>query len=456
MTANWRMAFRNLQRNKRRNLATGIAMAIGFAAFLAIGGYINRVEKYLRIHTIYGARTGHVVIYKKDGFENFYVKPKEYSLSPADQAAISDTLREMSTSIGIDLHGGILQGQGLVGNGCRTFPFLAMGIDPLLDKQLREHPLVGRWTQKFKGYKKGRGISEFPPETGAIAVAEGLAHILHKDKVYDDFPTDHRPQVITDCTAKNLFELTSSDANVQLAAGTWEGMMSALDGEIVATFNTGFSETNSSGIVTALTHLQKLYETDHVTLYAIWLKDAGQLKSAVAALREGLSRRQVDVDIYTWLNEELAPFYTGTMSFLRTMVGFVTFILASVVILSIFNAATMTVIERAQEIGMMRSLGYTRQQIRQLFIREIVALSLLSPVGGAICAVIGIAIINRMNITFSPAGLAGSIQLLLDPNIETIIAATVVVPLLAVGTTMVAIRGMVNKPITILLMGSNR
>jgi len=453
MTAEWRLAFRNLLRNKRRNVATGTAIALGFAALLAIGGYINRVEKYLRVYTIFGARTGHIIVYKKDGFENFYVKPKEYSLTPSDQQAIREVLQELP---GIELHGGILQGQGLVGNGCRTFPFLAMGIDPLLDKQLRDHPMVSRWTQKFKDLQKGRGISEYGAEMGAVSIAEGLAHILHKNKVFDDFPAGHKPQLIADCTASDLFELTNGDANIQLAAGTWDGMMSALDGEIVSTFNTGVTETNSSAIVTSLQHLQKLYETENVSTYSIWLNDSASLKNTVAKLTAGLKKKNLNMDIYTWLVEDMSPYYSGTMSFLRTMVGFVTFILATVVVLSIFNAATMTVIERAQEIGMMRSLGYTKHQIRQMFIREITALSVLSLLAGAVVAAAGIEFINRLEISFSPPGVAGSIQLLLSPNIATVSVATVLIPLLAIGTTVVAIRSMVNKPITILLMGSNR
>ena len=453
MTSEWRMAFRNLLRNRRRNAATGAAIALGFAAMLAIGGYINRVEKYLQIYTIFGQRTGHIVIYKKNGFENFYVKPKQFSLTVEDQAAI----REVAATLpSVELHGGILQGQGLVGNGCRTFPFLSMGIDPLLDSKLRNHHLVERWTKQFKNYSKGRGISEYPPELGAVSIAEGLARILHKKNVYDDLPADHKPHMIADCTANDLFEQTSKDANVQLAAGTWDGMMSALDGEIVSTFNTGVTETNSSAIVTDLFHLQKLYDTQNVSSYSLWLVENTNLKNAALTVTNRLKAKGVDVDVYTWLNEDLAPFYNGTMSFLRTMVGFVTFILATVVILSIFNAATMTVIERSQEIGMMRSLGFTRAQIKQLFVREIIALTFFSLIAGGILAIAGIEFINQLKITFTPPGVASAIQLLLDPNMATILSVILLVPVLSIGTTIVAIRNLVNKPITYLLMGSNR
>ena len=77
----WTLAWKNLKRNRRRNLATGCAIALGFAALLALGGYITRVENYLRVYTIYGTRTGHLVIYKKNGYEKYSIKPRDYSLN---------------------------------------------------------------------------------------------------------------------------------------------------------------------------------------------------------------------------------------------------------------------------------------------------------------------------------------------------------------------------------------
>lgn len=453
MNASWRLALRNLLRNKRRNFATGMAIALGFAALLALGGYINRVEKYLRVYTIYTARTGHVVIYKKDGFEKFSVRPREYSLNPAEQAQIIDELAGMP---GIEMHGGMLTGQGLVGNGCRTFPFLALGIDPQLEKKLREHPLVARWTPSGGSFTKGRGIWEYPDEVGAVAVADGLARILRKTKVYDEFPAEHKPVLIADCLADNVSELIAGDANVQLAAGTWNGMMSALDGEIVTNYNTGVTETNNAAILTALPHLQKLYETDHVTFWSVWLTDADQTEAAADKIKKDLTAQGLSVDVYTWLDEDVAPMYSGTMSFLRVMVGFITFILATVVILSIFNASTMTVIERSQEIGMMRSLGYTRGQVRRLFVREVFCLTVIAAVVGSIGGTLGIVLVNSLGVIFRPPGIAGGIRLTLEPNTETIVAAVVLVFVLALSTTLLAVRNMVARNITLLLMGSNR
>src|SRR5690606_245583 len=130
--------------------------------------------------------------------------------------------------------------------------------------RLRAHPEVKEWTPRIAHYTGGRGISEYPPDLGAIAITSGLARLLAKQKVHDEFPPD-APINIVDCLAPDAKEKIGADSNVQLVAGSWTGMMAALDGEIVATYTTGVTETNNTGIVTSLEHLQKLYDTQNIT-----------------------------------------------------------------------------------------------------------------------------------------------------------------------------------------------
>ena len=43
MTGAWRIALRNLSRNRRRNLVTASAIALGYAGLVVLGGYATRV-----------------------------------------------------------------------------------------------------------------------------------------------------------------------------------------------------------------------------------------------------------------------------------------------------------------------------------------------------------------------------------------------------------------------------
>ena len=334
-----RLAYRNLARNRRRNLATGIAIALGFAALLALGGYINRVQSFLRLYTLYANRIGHITIYKKNGLDEYAVKPQKYSLTPDDQQKIRAAI---ASTPGISLHGPQLTGAGLIGNGCKTLPFIATGFDPQLDRALRKHPEIDGWITSISQYVRGHGLWEYPEERGGIAVAEGLARLLGKTKVADDF--EGTPLTIVDCTSPDAKNLFATDANVQLVAGSWSGMMNAIDGEVVAHYQTGVTETNNQAILLSLKHLQRLYDTENVTTWSIWLKSDQLVPQVMQELQQKLHAALVDVDLYPWTDETIAPFYSGTLQFLNVMVGFLTFVLATVVVFSVFNAATMTVI----------------------------------------------------------------------------------------------------------------
>lgn len=453
LSGSWHIARRNLSRNKRRNMATGAAIALGFAGLIALTSYVYRVDNYLRTYTVYASRVGHIAIYKKDGHEKFSLKPKVYSLTGDDVAKIAAVVSQHPN---VDLHGGQLLGAGLIGNGCKTLPFLATGIDPILDAKLRGHAEMRYWAPKISHYLAGRGISEYPADLGAIGLTAGLARLLGKTKVHDELPPHAPITIIEDCLAADVKEKVAADANVQLVAGSWTGMMAALDGEIVARYTTGITETNNTGMVTSLDHLQRLYDTANVTVYTVWIKEILKTSKTLKDLRASLAAAGVDADLYAWNDEKLNPFFVGTMQFLFTMVGFITFILATVIVFSIFNSATITVIERSQEIGMMRSLGYTRGQVRRLFVVELLMLAVLSLAIGGVIALIGIEIVNRSNIQFSPPGVSGGMTLQLIPNFIGIGSAMTLILLLAVGAVLLAVRQISARNIAMLLGGSHR
>jgi putative ABC transport system permease protein len=452
ISGSWRIARRNLARNQRRNLATGAAIALGFAALVALTGYVYRVDNYLRTYSVYATRVGHLAIYKQDGLEKFSLKPKVYSLTGDEVAKIAAVVKDHPN---VDLHGGQLLGAGLIGNGCKTLPFIATGIDPQLDAKLRRHPEIMEWAPRLSHYLAGRGISEYPADLGAIAISQGLARLLAKPKVHDQFPPN-APINIVDCMAPDAKEKVGEDANVQLVAGSWTGMMAALDGEIVASYTTGVTDTNNTAIVTGLDHLQRLYDTQNVTVYTVWLKQILLTRQSMNDLKAQLKEAGLEVDVYAWNQDNINPFYVGTMQFLYTMVGFITFILATVIVFSIFNSATITVIERSQEIGMMRSLGYTRGQVRRLFVAELLMLALISLAIGAFLAIVGIEILNRSNIQFRPPGVAGGMTLQLIPNALGIVGGLVLILVLAIGAVLLAVRQVSARNIAVLLGGSHR
>ncbi|MCX6125889.1 MAG: hypothetical protein NTV34_14235, partial [Proteobacteria bacterium] len=202
-----------------------------------------------------------------------------------------------------------------------------------------------------------------------VAVSSGLARLLGKSKVLKDFKGKVNSSLLN-CSDQNVSDHFADDANVQLASGTWDGQLNALDADIVQTYNTGMIETNNSSVTIGIKQLQSLYNTDNIKSYSVWLKNPNQLKTMLTSLRERLGAAGQEYELLPWNDERIGPYYVGTMRFIFTMVTFIGFVLALVIVLSIFNSATMTVIERSEEVGMLRSLGYTRRLIRIIFSLE--------------------------------------------------------------------------------------
>src|SRR5690606_26156104 len=286
--------------------------------------------------------------------------------------------------------------------------------------------------------------------------SSGLARLLGKPKIISEFPGGEPPLVIVDCTQPDAKELVGQDANVQLMSVSWEGMTSAVDGEVVAHFSTGNTSTDNSSVLMPLADLQTLYGTDHVTNYSIWLKDEDDLPATMAAIIKQLKDLGLKTDVYQWNDERINPMYTGTVDFLYTLIGFITAILVTIIVFSILNATTITVIERSKEIGMLRSFGFTRRQIQTLFVREMLVLTGISIFLGGFFGGIGMWLVGLADITFRPPVMVGGSQLQLIRDLETLWIAVVVVLMVAALANWVAVRRLSRVKIAVLLSSEQR
>lgn len=445
----WRLAFRNLGRNRKRNLATGSAIAFGFAGILLLAAYTHRATNYLRVYTIYVVHTGHLAVFAKDGFEKFNINPAKYSLSPAAQAAIEQALRSMP---GVERFEKQIRGQGLVGNGCISFPFLAQGYEPEVDRSLREHPQVREWMPKFKYLLQGKSLWSYGEEAGAILLSRGLSAALGKTRTLDQIEPG-APMALPDCQAASAEKKAQAarDANVQLLSGAWAGNLSAVDGEVAGVFTTGVAESDNSGIVAGVPLLQKLFDTDRVTQYAVWLKDQDQLPLARAELEAKLAGVEGGTEVLSWDEERLSPYYVGTVDFLNTLILAGGLVLATIIALSVLNSATMTILERSQEIGMYRSMGFRRSHIRQLYVQESLLLSLLSLLAGTAIGLSSIHFVNSAEILYHPPGVAGGLLLVLIlPWKHAVLSGSLILFLVALATWLAVSNRLRTRPADLL------
>jgi len=447
-----RLSLRNLKRNKKRNLATGSAIALGFAGIMMLGGYAYRAENYLRVYTVYVAHTGHLALFPTDGLRKFQDKPRRYSLTPHDQQAIERALREDGN---VEFFETQLRGSGLVGNGCTSLPFLAQGVDPAVDQRVRTHPEISRWMPDLRFFTRGRGIGNYPPELGALTLSVGLSRALGKTRVHDEIPGGAPPAPVA-CEAHGSREQFAADANVQLLSGTWSGGMGAVDAEVTGLFSTGFEQSDKLALITSVARLQELYDTPNVERYSIWLKDPARMEETIGRLDAKLNAAGRKFDLVRWNESRLSPYFSGTMQFLSAMVAFMTIVLGTVIGFSVLNATTITILERSDEIGMYRAFGFKRRQVLSLLVQESLWLCLAGLAAGTAIGATVVALVNRAGIVYYPPGIAGGLRLLLIPDPVFSAAAACAMLLVSIAVTYGAASGRLALGVSTLLEGAKR
>ncbi|MBA3886058.1 MAG: FtsX-like permease family protein [Acidobacteria bacterium] len=424
----WTLAFRNLRRNRRRNMATLLAVALGYAGLVLFGGYIARIELFLRTTTVYLQHGGHVAVYAKDGLDKAMARPSRHSLDAEARASI---LAAASADARVAFATPYLRGMGLAGNGCRTVPFVATGVDPAVFGRILRHPEVLHVSAEFAQPLRGRALPDAQDVEGAVGLAAGLARLLNKPKVHDEV-AGQPLLLVPDCGTPEAVEQIAADANIQLAGVTFDGSLSAIDGEIVNLFHTPSTDTEDQTVLTSLNTLQRLYETDAVTYVGVFLHRSGDATAVARDLAATLEANGVSVDAYPFTDSRVNPYYVGSMAFLEALLVFVGILVTTVVVLGVLNSVTLTVYERTREIGTFRALGWRRRQVAALFLREAVILSAAGLLVGLVLALAVATAVNAANIRFQPPGIPGDIPLVLWPLPE--VYATVALVLLPLSS----------------------
>lgn len=452
MRGGWRLAARNLGRNRRRNLATGLAVALGFAGLAVLGGYVTRVDAFLRTNAVYLQHGGHVVVYHADGLDRAVARPSRYTLTPSHQAAIRAAA---AADPRIAFVAGYLKGMGLAGNGCRSIPFFALGVDPAAQRRILTDPQVTTFSADLARPVRGRQLFEYADVDDRVGLAAGLAALLGKTRVHDDFKGPAPLTRLPECSARDAAAAFASDASVQLAGMTFDGSITALDAEAVNIFHTPADETEDQVIQATLPTLQRLYDTDAVTYMAVFLHDWRNADSVANDLRATLRTAGVPVAVYQFSDERVNAYYAGSMAFIRSMAGFIVLIVAAVVVLGVMNSTTLTVYERSRELGTLRALGYTRSQVSGLVVREVALLAALGVVCGFGLAHTVAAAVSVAGVRINPPGVPGTMQVVLTPGAGVSLTLAALLVPLSLGVAWVVVRRRLRERTSDLLIAVN-
>lgn len=411
----FRIAFKNIKRHWKKSLITGVCIGLGFAGVTLLGGYMIRMEKYLTTQGIYLNHVGHISVYKKGGLKRHLIEPQNHSFSPAEQEVIVNSLKDRTE---VERIARFFHGQGLITNGCQTFPFLAWASEPEVESYLRSHHLVRERIPLLTRIPRGHGFWEDGQHRNGIVVTGKLSGLLNKPLTQGDPSESAEAQdtLIENCKSEVSKKIIRSHSGVQILGNMLEGGLGMADTNIVGHYSTGFALSEDSSLIMPLSLAQSFYGTDNVTSLGIFFKDSSETSSFMKWFNEESKKWPFRVEFFDYQDYRVNPFYVGAMRFVYIMNLFFFIIVCGVVVLSLFNAIQIAILERKTEIGTLLSVGYRKSQIRNLFEAESILLAAFGLLAGLILTVLSAMMINSMEFKFDIVGNSEKLILLLEIN----------------------------------------
>lgn len=387
--SDFNLAFRNVARQKRRSTIAMGSVAFGITALILASGFIEWIYLDMRESTI-KSQLGHLQIVRPGYHDAGKANPYAFLL-PNNKKIYSELTAAADHTDQIRIITSRLSFSGLISHEESTLSFIGDGIDP------QEQFIFGDALQ----ISAGKQLSVDHPLQ--LIAGEGLARNLGL-KVGDP---------------------------VVLLVNTATGGINAIEVTVSGLFSTVTKSYDDNAIRLPIETARQLLRTEGAHSWIVLLEDTGQTDVMLTKLKNSLPADQLE--IVPWY--ELADFYNKTIVLFTKQVQGIKVIIALIILLSISNTMSRSVMERTGEIGTAMALGVKRLGILRLFLSEGI---LIGCMGGLIGLTIGLTlahVISGIGIPMPPPpgmarGYTGEILVTVNMALEALA--------LAVGTTLLA------------------
>jgi ABC-type lipoprotein release transport system permease subunit len=332
----WRIAVRDLGRNKRRSVLTLIAVMLGLALVVTLHGFEmgaiqGSIDDSIRV------QTGHVQV-RGASYEEDKVSLKWEDLleEPQGLAAQAQMLAEVRAAAPV------LWTSGILGTVEESVGVRVYGIDPLAETvaPFRED-LVGEFLAPDD--RSGVLISQRLADTLALAVGDDVSLLINTSGEQPDEAT---------FTIRGLYD-------------------------------TGLPAFDEATIFLPLEKAQAFTRAgDRASAVMALLHDREDADAVAAALRAP------GLELLTWrdLNQLMVEGVQSAMGFLYMIY----LIVLSIIAVIVANTMLMSVFERTREMGILAALGMKGRQIMTMFLMESATLGAIGVILGVLLGSLGV------------------------------------------------------------------
>ena len=363
----WKIAWRNVLRNKRRTAITAIVMTVGIGLFIMMDSMLVGMDR-LTLDNMVDYTESLIKIRTPEYVDNIQGTPLEYGI-PDPEAAMRSVLASDGRVSAVAPRAHFV---ATVSNYEDSLPVLATVVDPVRDGKVLNLPeaiVEGSWLK--------------PGENGTIAIGVGLAAqmglgvgdylIISASTVYDNINADeYRIGGLISCPMPDINNggLFMSFADADRLLGT-EGFVSEI---IVAS-------GRMPNIKMMLGSSEDMASTISTTLPGLKVDPLGELARDYLAMRA----------------------MKGKAGYFMIMV---VLLIAGV---GIVNTILMSVYARIREIGVLKAYGMSPNEIKRLFTLEGIIVGLLGSAAGTLFGVVLVWLMASKGI--SVAAMVGDIDM---------------------------------------------
>lgn len=383
----WRLALRNVFRNRRRTGFTLAVMIVGISILLFLLGFIGEALRSTK--QAFADETGAVQVADLRLFENT-AEDYDYLIRPDVLERVVEIVR---TEPGVTSLTWRLDFAGLIGDVTGSTLVIGQGVVPCNAVQDYECVIAA----------------------GTPLVEEGESD---------------RQAVLGRALARKL-GVTTGD-RISIATGTVSGAFNAASVDVVGEMTYAFEDIEKQLAIFPISFVQRLLKTDGVERVLVRLEDLDDADAVAASLAVRLVDGGIPLETRTW--EDLNPSFESLQTFYAGFSGLAGIAVFVLVFFSVLEVLTIAFLERTREVGTLRALGTLPSTVFRTFFAESMWLGLIGgTVGVAVGA--GIAVVfNAIGFAWTPPGAAmpQAIRLQLE-------LSTVLIPFFtALGATLVS------------------
>jgi ABC-type lipoprotein release transport system permease subunit len=319
----FRIAWRNLWRNRTRTLIVISAISITYALFLISMGLSDSM--YGKMETSAAQAAGGTVLVHADGY--WAEQTNRFIIDDGDQL-----LRELQDATGADAVSGRLILNGLISTAETSMPIRLNGIDPERERAISD-------------------IDDYLDEGTFLSGSEDAPIVL---------PSAVANELKAELGDRIVITVTGPDGQMERALFHLTGTLDV--GELGAAAGLGY---------TTLDAARKAVGIEGGALTQIGLLSSTDRNAFKESVERAIGQRQ-NLEVLTWA--EAIPDLVGFIEMDRAFANVYGVLVFLVVVFSISNTFMMIVMERVRELGLLGAIGMTPGRIGWLVMLETIVL----------------------------------------------------------------------------------